>query len=1080
MKNNLLTILALGGLLFATSCQMDEPDAGTLTGEVDFTITAGIPGSINTYASNDGGATNVEKETYDQRFILEVYDGDAVAYRAVTTVEIGSNASFDVRLLAKKYTFALWADFVTNGSTEDNLYNTSEGLDAVTIINSNRPAGQEIADAYCYSEEVDLTEGSLSKTFNLKRPFGKIRLISTDKPANDVNSSEGYTPKSVTVTYGTDVMVPTGYNVLTGEASGENAEAGGYTFKPYLEDISAGGTDRGELYILGIDYIIASKSATSVSFDVKVDNNGTRSVTNIPVSANKLTTVIGNFYTNEGSIDVIVEDEFGNGENVEDVPVETTASTLAEAESALEKLAVDPTTGDKDIVIIIPTTPASGDNFNAIEMPELSNNVTIVFEGGISADGLTINDLMASGSAGNDFTGNLTIKNNSTEQQGNLTINLPAGSCKLDGGSYSSVDVTTADNTFVVSEDATIGALTVNKGNVIIYGTVDPDNITIDDGASSKIYWGAGTEDRLREVLAYPAEKNHGAILTADIQSTKLDVNNGAQSNQDGFKIAGSNINSSNEFVTNPYDGYIFDGNGHSISGAAYNNILAVYANNVTVKNLEVYQEDTPAKANAGISIYRVKEVQLSNVDVHNCGKAGVIVNASAVSASNLHTYSNDWGGVNVSKGGAPSGGPKPVFTFDSSCNFEETAKVYVDLDRTGEEFEVNTPGWKSYRLGTKEFYIPADGKNIIPAGTDLSEGGIFAANTAYYLQTGEYSSSIFIDQEGVELIGDNDASAVIVKNSIIVKGNNVAVKNMTVIPTDADGIYTEQSDIIFTVKDVVVDMKNRPSGTAIRVSNASGVILNVEGCNLIIPKSNMRGVNFYSLADGKCELNMNQTHIGPKAEIMGTGYYNDEQNSVFKGLSDTRGIALGDGGTEMVINITNSVVEGIFYAVNIIPAATATVKFNMDNSTLDGRCAFNLWARNENSINEYVVRNSNLVGRNPFGGPTEEFATIVFNFGTGNGFAEPKNNHVIIENSDIYCYNNPETDTNTQYAADMRSWDSNTLELKGNTVIYDRSNSSRLEYAVVVSSDNKCIVDETVQFLDKNGNEKGKPIVKQ
>ena len=117
-------------------------------------------------------------------------------------------------------------------------------------------------------------------------------------------------------------------------------------------------------------------------------------------------------------------------------------------------------------------------------------------------------------------------------------------------------------------------------------------------------------------------------------------------------------------------------------------------------------------------------------------------------------------------------------------------------------------------------------------------------------------------------------------------------------------------------------------------------------------------------------------------------------------------------------------------------------------------------------------------MGRNPFGGPTEEFATIVFNFGMGSGFSEPKNNHVIIENSGIYCYNNPETDTNTQFAADMRSWDTNTLELKGNTVIYDRSNSSRLEYAVVVNSDNTCNVDETVQFLDKNGKEKGKPIV--
>ena len=262
---------------------------------------------------------------------------------------MGEKTSFDVRLLAKKYKFALWADFVTNEITEDNLYNTSEGLNAVKI-KSNRPAGQEIADAYCYSEEVDLTDGSLSKSFTLRRPFGKIRLISTDKPANDVNNSEGYTPKSVIVTYGTDVLVPTGYNVLTGEASGENAAAGSYTFKPYQEEVSAGGTDRGKLYILGIDYIIASKSATSVSFDVKVDDNGARSVTNIPVSANKLTTVIGNFYTNEGNIDVVVDDMFDEDETVYDVPETINVTTSAGIQDAIDAAQ------DGDIIVIGPGT----------------------------------------------------------------------------------------------------------------------------------------------------------------------------------------------------------------------------------------------------------------------------------------------------------------------------------------------------------------------------------------------------------------------------------------------------------------------------------------------------------------------------------------------------------------------------------------------------------------------------------------------------------------------------------------------------------------------------------------------------
>ena len=58
MKKILLPILTLGGLLFAASCQMDEPDAGTLTGEVDFSITAGIPSGITTYTPAESGSHN--------------------------------------------------------------------------------------------------------------------------------------------------------------------------------------------------------------------------------------------------------------------------------------------------------------------------------------------------------------------------------------------------------------------------------------------------------------------------------------------------------------------------------------------------------------------------------------------------------------------------------------------------------------------------------------------------------------------------------------------------------------------------------------------------------------------------------------------------------------------------------------------------------------------------------------------------------------------------------------------------------------------------------------------------------------
>lgn len=47
-----------------------------------------------------------------------------------------------------------------------------------------------------------------------------------------------------------------------------------------------------------------------------------------------------------------------------------------------------------------------------------------------------------------------------------------------------------------------------------------------------------------------------------------------------------------------------------------------------------------------------------------------------------------------------------------------------------------------------------------------------------------------------------------------------------------------------------------------------------------------------------------------------------------------------------------------------------------VDDSRLDGRCAFNLWSDGGSVIN--VTNGSELIGRNPFPGPTEIFATIV------------------------------------------------------------------------------------------------------
>ena len=338
MKKILLPILTLGGLLFAASCQMDEPDAGTLTGEVDFSITAGIPSGITTYAdgaetfSHQGGASNLDPTEYTLRYILQVFDEKGkVAYEEEKNPDSGTfgGVTFDVRLLAKKYYFVFWADFVkTEGEVEFyNVGNSTDGynLNNITYKNENitiNDLATDAADAYTKVVEVDLTQASqsLSEPVKLQRPFGKVRLLATD--ALGEHNKQEERPGEVTIDF-KDAVIPSVFNALAQKVKEETTmNAGKLTFTAVCEDASVNTTAYENSYLLGYSYIFASGEIPSYSMDVEVKGDqkgsgviGTRSLSSIPVQANKLTTVIGNFYTNEGSIDVIVEDSFNQPEN---------------------------------------------------------------------------------------------------------------------------------------------------------------------------------------------------------------------------------------------------------------------------------------------------------------------------------------------------------------------------------------------------------------------------------------------------------------------------------------------------------------------------------------------------------------------------------------------------------------------------------------------------------------------------------------------------------------------------------------------------------------------------------------------
>lgn len=324
---------ALLGLFAA--CERQESPVPSETVEVE--MTAGLPASLTSYAggalpegglSNLGGAYNVDPAQYDLRYIMEAWTDETpsrLAFRRVVTVDdnfLGTSVTFKARLIAMEYHFLFWADFVPQGKQDDNVYKTDseQGLMAVSIA-ADRAAGNEYADAYYAAKQVDLTESGQSVgKVELVRPFGKIRMIARDVVDGELPDRPG----TVQVDYDAQAKLPNVFNVLTGKASG-SVSAGSYTFDVYTETARVDGYEPiDNAYILGSDYIFASDAGTAYAFGVKVYSSedptrqiGAKSLSQIPLQANKLTTLIGNFYSNEGDVEIIISDAFTNPEEVQ-------------------------------------------------------------------------------------------------------------------------------------------------------------------------------------------------------------------------------------------------------------------------------------------------------------------------------------------------------------------------------------------------------------------------------------------------------------------------------------------------------------------------------------------------------------------------------------------------------------------------------------------------------------------------------------------------------------------------------------------------------------------------------------------
>lgn len=378
MKSKIfLSVFAtIASLTMLSSCANDDlSPINDREGEVEVTMTTSLQGELTTYgtSSADGGLKNLAGKNYSVRYIMEVYPkgSDTHVVRMINYKPIESDpqsarsTTFETRLMAAEYNFVFYADIVkeinpsggvptdltapcygnryfwSNKSDDDAQHavliktteygETAESGSLKSIsANSNQYSQNENHgsleqyDIYTCKESVDLRNEN-SHSFTLRRPFAKLRLVTTDEEDLDVDKVPDWNRTVVTMrSSDNNNQLNNTYNAVDGSFS--NNGKGSY-WEAYFQTTNAQGNEiydneasNGER-TLGVIYVPVSNGSYNLNFQITTNKGNTKLIDNLPINvenvplvANKLTTIKGKLLTKKFVSEIIIDDEFEDPE----------------------------------------------------------------------------------------------------------------------------------------------------------------------------------------------------------------------------------------------------------------------------------------------------------------------------------------------------------------------------------------------------------------------------------------------------------------------------------------------------------------------------------------------------------------------------------------------------------------------------------------------------------------------------------------------------------------------------------------------------------------------------------------------
>ena len=494
MKKCFLLMAGIILLVFA-ACQSDELANGGRNGEVAASFSVQLPGNGNdavTRAATAGDGTSVN------RCIMEIYLNDELYSRQIGTIQSdGLTAGFDVRLVTSQtYKFVFWADHVESVEDEaiktDLHYNTADLRNISMKGDYNGSSKDDTRDAFFASLEK-LVTNAFSGSVELTRPFGQLNIKTEDLASIPDNQKEAFVPVTAGLSF---KNLYTGFNAATGDLLGEPTSV---AYKAASDVVDANGN-------LTVDYLFAPNTAggqhlanmTLAVYNAAGGQITTKDLNNIPVQRNYKTNVTGNLLTVDGKVNVTVAPAFSSPALSEKVIEVASVSEVAEALKTNTNVVV--TEAPKEAATISLPKYESEDVAVSITLPETSNDITINY----------------ATETGGDSKNAPKELNITTPSVSKIIIDASESTVTLNGQSYTAVEATTADNTLIVGKDVTVADLTVKKGNVEIYGTVNNINFT-DNGGYVTVY-SVSTAAQLKAAGALVTQKKcRKIVLTADI-----------------------------------------------------------------------------------------------------------------------------------------------------------------------------------------------------------------------------------------------------------------------------------------------------------------------------------------------------------------------------------------------------------------------------------------------------------------------------------------------------------------------------------------------------------------------------------